>query len=146
MSFAQEWGTDTNAFFFEDYLKLGGDNSPSKLGSIQWHIAVPIIIAWTITFAAIFSGIKGGIERATKIMVPLLFLMIVALIARMVFLPGALDSLNYLFQADFSKIAAPKVWSAAYGQIFLPQVLALPLCLLIQTTCRKTLISIITPL
>ncbi|WP_435235131.1 sodium-dependent transporter [Psychromonas sp. PT13] len=118
MSFSQTWGADTNAYFFSDYLQLGGDNSPSKLGSIQWHIAVPIIIAWTITFVAIFTGIKGGIERATKIMMPLLFLMVIALIARMVFLPGALDGLNYLFQPDFSKIADPKVWSAAYGQIF----------------------------
>ncbi len=118
MSFTQSWGTDTNAFFFGEYLKLGSDNSPSQLGSIQWHIAIPMIIAWGVTFIAIFSGIKGGIERATKIMMPLLFLMVIALIARMVFLPGALDGLNYLFQPDFSKIADPKVWSAAYGQIF----------------------------
>ena len=118
MSFTQSWGADTNGFFFGEYLKLGSDNSPSKLGSIQWHIAIPMILAWAVTFIAIFSGIKGGIERATKIMMPLLFLMVIALIARMVFLPGALDGLNYLFQPDFSKIADPKVWSAAYGQIF----------------------------
>jgi NSS family neurotransmitter:Na+ symporter len=118
MSFTQSWGADTNGFFFGEYLQLGSDNSPSKLGSIQWHIAVPMIIAWAVTFIAIFSGIKGGIERANKIMMPLLFLMVVALIVRMVFLPGALDGLNYLFQPDFSKIADPKVWSAAYGQIF----------------------------
>ncbi|WP_019614419.1 sodium-dependent transporter [Psychromonas ossibalaenae] len=118
MSFTQSWGTDTNAYFFGEYLKLGSDNSPSKLGSVQWHIAIPMLIAWAITFAAIFGGIKAGIERASKIMMPLLFLMVVALIARMVFLPGALDGLNYLFQPDFSKITDPKVWSAAYGQIF----------------------------
>ncbi len=118
MSFTQSWGTDTNGFFFGEYLQLGSDNSPSKLGSIQLHIAIPMIIAWSVTFIAIFSGIKGGIERATKIMMPLLFLMVIALIARMVFLPGALDGLNYLFQPDFSKITDPKVWSAAYGQIF----------------------------
>ena len=41
-----------------------------------------------------------------------------ALIARMIMLPGALDGLNYLFEPDFSKITDPKVWSAAYGQIF----------------------------
>jgi len=118
MSFTQSWGSDTNAFFFGEYLKLGGDNSPSQLGSVQWHIAIPMTIAWAITFAAIFSGVKAGIERATKIMMPLLFIMVLALIARMVMLPGALDGLNYLFQPDFSKITDPKVWSAAYGQIF----------------------------
>ncbi|PSU34322.1 sodium-dependent transporter [Photobacterium lutimaris] len=116
-SFTQSWGTDTNAFFFSEYLKLG-DNSPSKLGSLQSHIAIPMAIAWAITFAAIFTGVKGGIERASKIMMPLLFIMVIALIARVAFLPGALDGLNYLFQPDFSKIMDAKVWSAAYGQIF----------------------------
>ncbi|WP_022940307.1 sodium-dependent transporter [Psychromonas hadalis] len=118
MSFTQSWGTDTNAFFFDEFLQLGSDNSPTVLGSIQLHIAIPMAIAWLITFAAIFTGVKGGIERASKIMMPLLFIMVLALIARMVTLPGALDGLNYLFQPDFSKITDLKVWSAAYGQIF----------------------------
>ncbi len=116
-SFTQSWGADTNAFFFSEYLQLG-DNSPSNLGSLQLHIAIPMVLAWGITFAAIFTGVKGGIERASKIMMPLLFLMVVGLIGRVLFLPGAMDGLNYLFQPDFSKILDAKVWSAAYGQIF----------------------------
>lgn len=116
-SFNQSWGSDTNGFFFGEYLQLG-DNSPTKLGNLQFHIAIPMAIAWAITFAAIYTGVKGGIERASKIMMPLLFLLVIALISRIVFLPGALDGLNYLFQPDFSKILDAKVWSAAYGQIF----------------------------
>ncbi|HIF9417890.1 TPA: sodium-dependent transporter [Photobacterium damselae] len=116
-SFKQSWGSDTNAFFFSEYLKLG-EHSPSQLGGFQLHIAIPMMIAWAITFAAIYSGVKGGIERASKIMMPILFIMVLGLITRVVFLPGALDGLNYLFQPDFSKILDAKVWSAAYGQIF----------------------------
>jgi NSS family neurotransmitter:Na+ symporter len=116
-SFTQSWGADTNAFFFSEYLQLG-ENSPSKLGNLQMHIVLPMVLAWGITFAAIFTGIKGGIERASKIMMPLLFLMVVGLITRVVFLPGALEGINYLFEPDFSKITDPTVWSAAYGQIF----------------------------
>lgn len=116
-SFTQSWGADTNAFFFSEYLQLG-ENSPSKLGNLQMHIVLPMVLAWGITFAAIFTGIKGGIERASKIMMPLLFLMVIGLITRVVFLPGALDGINYLFEPDFSKITDPTVWSAAYGQIF----------------------------
>jgi NSS family neurotransmitter:Na+ symporter len=116
-SFTQSWGADTNAFFFSEYLQLG-ENSPSKLGNLQMHIVLPMVLAWGITFAAIFTGIKGGIERASKIMMPLLFLMVIGLITRVVFLPGALDGVNYLFEPDFSKITDPTVWSAAYGQIF----------------------------
>ena len=51
-------------------------------------------------------------------MMPVLFIMVIALIGRMIFLPGALDGLNYLFEPDFSKLTDPTVWAAAYGQIF----------------------------
>ncbi|STO57284.1 sodium-dependent transporter [Grimontia hollisae] len=116
-AFDQSWGTDTNAFFFSEYLKLG-ENSPSNLGNWQLHIAIPMAIAWAITFAAVFTGIKGGIERANKVLMPVLFIMIILLIARVSSLPGAVEGLNYLFTPDFSKLTDTKVWSAAYGQIF----------------------------
>ncbi|MEZ9130413.1 sodium-dependent transporter [Vibrio breoganii] len=117
MSFNQGWGTDTNAFFFSEYLNLG-DNSPSNLGSIQWKIAGTMLLAWAITYSAIAGGVKSGIERAAKIMMPVLFIMVLVLIGRTIFLPGALNGINYLFEPDFSKIMDLKVWAAAYGQIF----------------------------
>ncbi|MGC9421666.1 MULTISPECIES: sodium-dependent transporter [Vibrio] len=117
MSFTQSWGSDTNTFFFNEYLNLG-DNSPTQLGSIQWKIALTMAIAWAITYAAIVGGVKSGIERASRIMMPILFVMVLLLIARMIFLPGALDGVNYMFEPDFSKIWDVKVWAAAYGQIF----------------------------
>jgi neurotransmitter:Na+ symporter, NSS family len=117
MSFTQSWGTDTNAFFFTTYLGLG-DNSPTNLGGIQWKIALSMAIAWAVTYIAIVGGVKAGIERASKIMMPILFLMVLVLIARMIVLPGALDGVNYMFKPDFSKIWDVKVWAAAYGQIF----------------------------
>ncbi|MDC0612566.1 sodium-dependent transporter [Vibrio sp.] len=117
MSFSQSWGTETNTFFFSDYLGLG-DNSPTNLGGIQWHIALTIAIAWVITYAAIVGGVKAGIERASKIMMPVLFVMVLILIGRMIVLPGALDGVSYMFKPDFSKIWDVKVWAAAYGQIF----------------------------
>ncbi|UJF20123.1 sodium-dependent transporter [Vibrio sp. SS-MA-C1-2] len=117
-AFNQTWGTDTNAFFFGQYLKLGDGHSPSQLGSIQIHIALPMVLAWGVTFIAVFRGVKSGIERANKIMMPLLFLMILALILRVLYLPGAMTGLNYLFEPDFDKIWDINVWAAAYGQIF----------------------------
>ncbi len=117
LSFSQGWGSDTNAFFFSEYLQLG-DNSPTNLGSIQWKIALSMTLAWAITYVAIASGVKSGIERASKVMMPILFFMVLFLIGRMIFLPGALDGVNYMFEPDFSKIWDVKVWAAAYGQIF----------------------------
>jgi NSS family neurotransmitter:Na+ symporter len=117
MSFDQSWGTETNSYFFSEYLGLG-DNSPTNLGSIQWKIAIAMTIAWAITYAAIARGVKAGIELASKILMPVLFIMVIILIARMIVLPGALDGVNYMFKPDFSKIWDVKVWAAAYGQIF----------------------------
>lgn len=117
LSFTQSWRTDTNAYFFSEYLKLG-DNSPTNLGSLQWKIVIAMTIGWAVTYAAIVHGVKSGIERASKIMMPVLFLMVLILIARMIVLPGALDGVNYMFKPDFSKIWDVKVWAAAYGQIF----------------------------
>jgi len=117
MSFTQSWGTDTNAYFFSEYLALG-DNSPTSLGNIQWGIAATMTLAWAITYSAIVGGVKSGIERASKVMMPVLFVMVLVLIGRMIVLPGAIDGVNYMFEPDFSKIWDVKVWAAAYGQIF----------------------------
>ncbi len=117
-SFTQSWGPDANAFFFGEYLNLGDDNSPSALGSLQWHIVVPVIIAWAVSFYATFTGVKGGIERLSKVMMPLLLVMVLVLTVRVVMLPGAAEGLNWLFKPDFNALTDPKVWSAAYGQIF----------------------------
>lgn len=116
-SFNQSWGIDTNYFFFTEYL--GVDKRSSETLSLpQWHIVLPMIIVWGVSFLAIFGGVKAGIERANKIMMPLLFIMVIVLILRVIFLPGAAEGLNFLFEPDFSKIGDPKVWSAAYGQTF----------------------------
>lgn len=116
-SFGQSWGDDPNAFFFEQYLQLG-NNSPTNLGQFQWGIAAAMSLAWAITTMAVFTGVKGGIERASKIMMPMLFIMVLVLITRVLLLPGALSGLNYLFEPDFSRLLDIQVWSAAYGQIF----------------------------
>ncbi|WP_108652567.1 sodium-dependent transporter [Dongshaea marina] len=117
-SFTQSWGTDTNAFFFSKYLGVGATSSPSNLGSIQWQVVIPVAIAWAITFATVLTGVKKGLERINKILMPLLFLIVLALVIRVLTLPGALSGIDWLFTPDFSKLSDPKVWAGAYGQIF----------------------------
>ena len=93
-------------------------SSPLELGGIRWPILAACTLAWAITWLAITSGVRKGIERACKILIPLLFLLVLVLIVRVVNLPGAMDGLNYLFNPDFSKLADFSVWADAYGQIF----------------------------
>lgn len=79
-------------------------------------------IAWTfviigITHFIIVSGVKNGIERASKIMMPLLFIFLAILCVRSITLPNASEGLNFLFRPDFSKIDSSVVLSAM-GQAF----------------------------
>ena len=79
-------------------------------------------IIWTVTFivlthAIIIFGVKSGIERASKIMMPLLFLFLLILAIRSVTLPNASEGLTFLLQPDFSKINSSVILSAM-GQAF----------------------------
>ncbi|MFV0423298.1 sodium-dependent transporter [Oleidesulfovibrio sp.] len=115
-AFDQSWGEDTKAFFFGEFLGLTG--GPTELGGVRWPIFAACLLAWVLTWVACVSGVKKGIERANKILIPTLFFLVLIFIARVLTLDGALDGVNYLFTPDFSKILDYKVWAAAYGQIF----------------------------
>ena len=79
-------------------------------------------IFWTIVFVAlthyiIAAGVEKGIERASKIMMPALFFILIALCIRSVTLPGVEQGLAFLFEPDFDKITSSVVLSAM-GQTF----------------------------
>lgn len=79
-------------------------------------------ILWTIIFMAvthfiIVSGVKKGIERSSKIMMPLLFFIIIVMCVRSLTLPGGEKGLEFLFRPDFSKINS-NVILGAMGQAF----------------------------
>ena len=65
-----------------------------------------------------FFGIGKGVERISRVMMPLLFIMTIILVIQTIKLPGASSGLNWLFQPNFSKLTDPGVWLAAFGQIF----------------------------
>lgn len=68
-----------------------------------------------LTILVVRGGISGGIERATKILMPLLFVILIILAVRAVTLPGGGQGLSYLFTPDFSKIT-PGVIMNGLGQ------------------------------
>lgn len=70
-----------------------------------------------LTHFVIVSGVDKGIERASKIMMPLLFLILLVMCVRSVTLPNAEAGLRFLFQPDFGKINSSVVLSAL-GQAF----------------------------
>ncbi|MDW8331724.1 MAG: sodium-dependent transporter [Cyclobacteriaceae bacterium] len=69
------------------------------------------------TIYIVLGGIAGGIERASKILMPLLFLLLFAVMLRSLTLPGAMEGVKYYLTPDFSKITS-KVILSALGQAF----------------------------
>ncbi|MGD9873268.1 MAG: sodium-dependent transporter [Kiritimatiellia bacterium] len=59
--------------------------------------------------AIVYKGVKSGIERASKILMPVLFLILVLLIIRGLTLPGAMKGVQFYLSPDFSKITAESV-------------------------------------
>ena len=84
----------------------------STWGPLAAHTA--FLLATTLI---VVIGIKDGIEKFSKVMMPLLFVIVVAIAIYSVTLPGAAAGIDYLFRPDFSKIDA-KACAAALGQAF----------------------------
>ena len=77
---------------------------------------------WQIVFMAltgfiVLAGVKKGIERYTKLMMPLLFVLIVILGIRACTLEGAMEGIKFLFLPKFSELTSQGVLSAL-GQAF----------------------------
>lgn len=82
----------------------------------------PVSLIFTLVFygftALIVSfGIKGGIEKCSRIMMPILFFLILAMAVFSMCLPGAADGVKYIFKPDFTLVTGKTV-AAAMGQAF----------------------------
>ena len=99
--------------------------SPEAIGGFfsQFTANAPLNIGLTagvllITAVIIAGGVRDGIERMTKIMMPVLFLLLLMLVVRAVTLPGAGEGLAFYLRPDMSKTLHLPVINAALGQAF----------------------------
>ncbi len=79
-------------------------------------------VAWAVVFVLITHyivshGIRDGIERAAKVMMPALFALLIIIVIASCSLPGASEGVEFLFKPDFSKITR-NVFLDALGQAF----------------------------
>ena len=115
-SFFKSWGSDPNGFFYNNFLNLS--SSPFQLGGIVFVILFGIALLWAVNWFICFRGIKSGIEKVNKVLLPVLISIMIFIVIKSVNLEGASFGLNTLFTPDWSMVLKPKVWVAAYGQVF----------------------------
>ena len=75
------------------------------------------IISIVLTASVLWFDVNKGIERLSKILMPILFIMLIVMAVHMVFMDGGTTGLRFLFEPDFSKIT-PKVILEAMGLSF----------------------------
>lgn len=105
----------TNSFAGKDESGLNsmfGDFIQGTWRPLFWQMIFMGMTAWIVA-----AGIKRGIEKYTKILMPLLVIMIIILCIRSVSLPGSMEGLAFLFRPDFSALTADAVLGAL-GQAF----------------------------
>ena len=96
------------AYFQTYFSQLAGD--PVK--PVLWTVVILLI-----TYLVIEHGVRDGIERASKMLMPTLFILLLVIVVASCLLPGGVRGVEFLFKPDFTKITSD-VFLSALGQSF----------------------------
>jgi NSS family neurotransmitter:Na+ symporter len=75
-----------------------------------------LVVALAIAVAVVLLGVRRGIERVCKVLVPSLFVLLVVAAVRALLLPGAAAGLEHLFRPNFHLLLDHQVWLEAFSQ------------------------------
>lgn len=105
----------TLGYVFKLFMR---DNTTFEAFVANPYLAIPLFLSFLIiTILVVYGGIQKGIERWSKILLPVLVVLMILLIVRGLTLAGAEKGLRFYLKPDFSKING-RVILAAMGQAF----------------------------
>jgi len=82
-----------------------------------WKPCLWAVAFIVITHVVIVRGVQHGIERASKVLMPLLFVLLIVIVGASCSLPGAMAGVEFLLRPDFSNVSH-SVLLEALGQAF----------------------------
>lgn len=74
------------------------------------------LLAMGVGAFIIYQGVVQGIERANKILIPSLLILLILGVVRALTLPGAVNGLNFFFAVDWDSLTNHKIWLEALSQ------------------------------
>ena len=115
------WGVEylVKAFRF-DFTSSDNDSLVklfSTFSTSTWRPLIYHTVFLGVTAGIVLAGVKNGIEKFSKVMMPLLFLIMIGIAIRSLTLKGAEAGVDYLFKPDWSKVTSG-TFLAALGQAF----------------------------
>ncbi len=103
-----------------DSIEAGSAHYTDEMNRLLFASWEPIYATWAViglNILILLRGVQKGIERLSNILMPLLFLILIALCVVTLTLPGAGAGIEYFLRPDFSKLT-PMVFVNALGQTF----------------------------
>ncbi|HID92521.1 MAG TPA: sodium-dependent transporter [bacterium (Candidatus Stahlbacteria)] len=116
------WGAHPKSFFYGEFLQRSV--GPGNLGGIRWPVLIGLAITWLAIYLCLFKGVRA-VGKVVMFTVTIPWAILVIMVIRGLTLPGALSGLRFYLTPDFSALLKPRVWLAAYGQIFFTLSLAM---------------------
>ena len=115
LSFTKAWGANTDLYFAQNVLHA--TDSINGIFKIVPNILISVIVIWLIVWVIIKTNLNDGIGKASRILLPILCLIVVIFVIYSVTLPGAYIGYSQLFHPNWSALTDSDVWLAAFGQI-----------------------------
>ena len=106
--------------FSSGFQGMDKETLSNNLSEFQHNGFKPVLYQLLFMFMTgfvVYSGVKNGIEKYTKILMPILLVIIIIIDINAILLPGASEGLNFMFKPDFSKISGSVILEAL-GQAF----------------------------
>lgn len=89
-----------------------------------WSPLFWFVIFMALTYLVVVNGVEKGIEKVSKILMPILVVLSIAIAIYSATLPGAMEGIKYLFIPNFAQFS-PMTLLAALGQMFYSMSLAM---------------------
>lgn len=113
-SFTFGWGNDPSLFFTTN---VGGSSDLSGIGSVILPTFIAIIILWALFWLVSNRDVDKGIGRASKVLMPLLFIIMSFILIYSFTLPGFELGLATLLKPNWLALLDVNIWLAAFAQI-----------------------------
>ncbi|MBQ8015825.1 MAG: sodium-dependent transporter [Clostridia bacterium] len=123
-------------------FSTGGIEESASDGYFESFITKPIEpIGWFLLFIGLTAlvvllGVEKGVEKVSKIMMPILVVLTLVIAVYSMFMPGAMEGVKYYLTPDFSKFSATTVLSAM-GQLFYSMSLAMGIMITYGSYMKK---------
>ncbi len=113
-SFNFSWGSDPALYFVKS---VGGSSNLSNFTSILLPTLAGVLLVWFSVWYISHKDLNSGIGMFSKILIPVLFVIMGVIIVYSVSLPGAGIGIATLLNPNWSSLTDVNIWLAAFSQI-----------------------------